>query len=123
MAELATPTSQVLWAAADRRWTNWSESADVPRFYGWRVMAYDLGTWALRDLARATTSIGVAVVAKAREVARARGVRGRVGPDFDADQAAAGYLRQEIHLEPALLLSDVEKPRTRRGDGELRAKL
>jgi len=24
-------------------------------------MAYDLGTWALRDLARATTSIGVAV--------------------------------------------------------------
>jgi len=61
LAELATPASQVLWAAADRRWTDWSESTDVPRFYGWRVMAYDLGTWALRDLARATTSIGVAV--------------------------------------------------------------
>ncbi|MGH2511292.1 MAG: hypothetical protein ACRDGQ_01255 [Candidatus Limnocylindrales bacterium] len=53
MAQLETPTSQVLAASSDGHWVVWSEAADQPYFYDWRLRAYDITTGAVSELARA----------------------------------------------------------------------
>ena len=61
MTQLPTSQTQILAASADDRWVVWSESADSPNFYAWRLVAYDRRTGLSRELARADTSNGSGV--------------------------------------------------------------
>jgi len=53
MAQLETPASQVLAASSDGYWVVWSEAADQPYFYDWRLRAYDITSGTVSELARA----------------------------------------------------------------------
>jgi hypothetical protein len=58
MAQLETPASQVLTASSDGHWVVWSEAADQPYFYDWRLRAYDLTSGTVTELARAVDANG-----------------------------------------------------------------
>ena len=53
MAKLASPTSQILFAASDGPWVVWTEADDPPSFYNWRIVAYNRDTGVTRELAHA----------------------------------------------------------------------
>jgi hypothetical protein len=58
MAKLATPSSQVFFAASDGPWVVWTETDGEPNFYDWRLRVYNLETGTTRELARATHKNG-----------------------------------------------------------------
>ncbi len=61
MAQLETPASQVLAASSDGHWVVWSEAADQPYFYDWRLRAYDLTSGTVTELTRAVNVNGAPV--------------------------------------------------------------
>ena len=62
LQRLQSPQSQVLAAAASNRWVVWSESADQPNFFDWKMFAYNLQSGAVRVVAQAAIVNGKPVV-------------------------------------------------------------